>query len=221
MGLYTEDFLYLHIPKTGGISHRDWLEKNFKARSCREDGFPIGHIRAADIKEVTGRDPRDFPKIIAVIRDPFDQQVSQWLHWLNRFQQGDRHVCCFGAACHDNMDGWLRDPYSDFDLWYLQHLGQEHEKGGLARWISPSPGYYHFWLQVEGRIPENLHLVWFENMAQEWAQAFQDDTPLPILNRGPKKEPLNTYLTDFSRMLIMKKFQWAFQHFSASQNQGG
>lgn len=148
-----------------------------------------------------------------MIRDPYRQQVSQWLHWEERWRQGDRHVCCFGAAMHSSISGWLQDPYSDFDLWYLAHLGQPWEQGQLARWVMPTPGFYHFWLQVDGQIPENLQLIYFENMQQEWAQAFQDDTPLPRLNQGPRDRQLDAGgLSRYSRWLIQQKFRWAFHH---------
>jgi hypothetical protein len=102
-----------------------------------------------DIERFTGRSPDSFKLILAVLRNPYEQQISQACFWAGRFLRGDRHVHDIGTWRHVdeervftkyhrcakseeafafepddiNLTGFASDPRCDFHVWYEQHFG--------------------------------------------------------------------------------------------------
>jgi len=150
MGAYNSDVLFIHIPKCGGWSVKTYMRDHLPGVLMPDDPkakLPIGHVRLQDIERFTGRSPDSFKRIIAVVRNPYEQQLSQFTFWATRAAKGGRHIHDLVTAnyihwpnvLHNacelqgnwqeatwyphqiNLEAWLQDPRSDFHVWYLQH----------------------------------------------------------------------------------------------------
>lgn len=237
MGCYNDKLLFIHIPKTGGRSCKTYLKQNVPGMLMPDDPeakLPIGHVRLADVERFTGRKPESFEKIIAVIRNPYEQQLSQWMFWRDRFARGQRHIHDQVAASYGDLTGFLQDPRCDFHSWYMQHYGYEPgmtpaEQRQVRETEVPNPdganryedfgGIYLFWLSVDGKIPDNVRTIRFEELDVALPEAVQDFIPadncrainLPRLNRSPPRGDVRDYYTPLAAGLVEQKCQWAFQ----------
>jgi hypothetical protein len=153
MGCYNDDVLFIDIPRTSGRwSVKQYLHDHLPDVLMPDDPrskLPIEYVRLQDIERFTGRRPESFETILAVVRNPYEQQLSQMAFWAKRFLQGGRHVhdvntwryvaadvvnedlakCIFDPVAfefqprHLNLTGFVPDPRCDFALWYMQHYG--------------------------------------------------------------------------------------------------
>lgn len=225
MGAYNDEILFLHIPKCGGTSVKRWLKAalpGVKDSTDEECPLPIGHIPLRDVERFTGRKPESFAHIIAVIRDPYAQQLSQWMFWADRYRRGNRHIHDIGAASHATLTGWLHDPRCDFHLWY------ESAYPRMPAGVSPleaaprdpferakDGGGYRWWLEVDGKIPANLRVIRLEELpARLPAILFPfmagDMVPVPLENPGPARYPARDYYTPLAARIVEAKFRWTF-----------
>lgn len=230
MGAYNDEFLFIHIPKCAGTSIREWLKRHLpNVTDFRDDGsgLPIGHIPLRDIERFTGRSPSSFSKIIAIVRNPYTHQISQWLFWRERRAQGGMHLHDRVAASHATLTDFLCDARCDFHVWYESQYGSSDDGGERLRraaaMVNRYPhfgGYYPYWLTVDGEFPDNLTVMRMEQLADTWHQELRpyvtgDMEPLPIVNAG--RQSIHTpqdaifYLSPLAIEIINDKFEWAFE----------
>jgi len=213
--------------------------------SSKAVGFPIGHIPLRHIvkpparwRMELGAVPRpaeSFDKILAIVRNPYEQQVSQYLFWLkrgevNRAQGVQMHPHDEGAfRCYDQMMGnvhagfrlWLRIPrFCDFFLWYEAHHAPTEDwtpGGQVGGGYEGFGGYYRYWVSVGDRVPPNVEILRMEELATEWprvmAEFIPDPPPLPVVNvHNPGVDWRSFYDEDAARR-VESKFRWAFENF--------
>lgn len=197
MGCYNQDILFIHIPKCGGWSCKLYLRDNVPGILMPDDPrskLPIGHVRLADIERFTGRTPDSFKLILAVVRDPYEREISQACFWATRYLQGARHIhdvvtwqhvrqdgrvmpdlvqaaltgerFTWGPG-HIDMEGFILDRRTQFHVWYEQHVspGPPPETG---KQYEDFGGFYHYWLEADGVIPANVRVVRQEELATEF-----------------------------------------------------
>jgi hypothetical protein len=251
MGCYNDDVLFIHIPKCGGTAVKEYMAQNLTdvkwprnahwfamldgridvtpgdeqraAKTREESGLPIGHVPLRDIPNFTGRDIDSWERIIAVIRNPYHQQVSQWLFWRDRYAMGYEHPHDMYAAMHPRFDSWVGTPDADFHIWYEHRKSEQtplakrppSAENDYANW----GGFYPYWIGVGDKIPDNVQVLRQETLAHELPLAlapFMDGTPPPLhtTNVGPAKE--SKYLEYINRWeavdAIEAKFFWAFDN---------
>ncbi len=231
MGAYNHDVLFIHIPKTGGWSVKQfmkgclpdllWPDPSVPG-SAEASKLPIGHVRLADIERFTGRSPDSWKLILAVLRDPYEQQLSQWSFWRDRYAQGGRHIHDIVAATYPTLTEWLQDPRCDFHVWYLQHHGpdgppQENSEGENR--YADVGGCYRFWLEVDGTIPDNVTTIdvhEIDDKLRELLKPFvngkwldPEDKP-KRLNTSPHGAHTAAYYTPRAAKLVEEKFAWTF-----------
>lgn len=234
MGAYNDDVLFIHIPKTGGTSVKRYMKECLPNVLCPDPAdevataaskLPIGHVRLADIERFTGRSPDSWKLILAVLRDPYEQQLSQWSFWRDRFAKGGRHVHDVVAAAHLDLTAWLEDPRCDFHVWYLQHIGHPLVKAQQTTPKEPSPdgenryedfgGCYRFWLEVDGEFPINLKTVDISTMGEVVPKMLEPYKELhhcffPTTNPSPHGKDVKAYYTPRAARMVEEKFAWAF-----------
>lgn len=143
MGVYNQDVLYIHVPKTGGWSVKNYMREvlpDVLMPDNPESRLPIGHVRLADIERFTGRSPDSFRLILAVIRNPYEQQLSQACFWGERYL-AHQYNCLASYFVH----GTMPEPHvHDTNTWkhvtepkqtalrYIQW--REHVSGGKFPW---------------------------------------------------------------------------------------
>lgn len=228
VGAYNDRLLFVHIPKTGGTSIKRYLWDHLpgvrgqRPASWGDDfdsgGLPIGHVPLRDIERFTGRTPDSFERILAVIRNPYEQQVSQWLFWRERYAIGHRHPHDLCAASHSDVNGWLEDPLCDFHLWYEERFSDGDPAWRKSRLpeerYATWGGFYPYWLADKtGRFPDNLQMLEFSTLADDFPGAVADFTEaaeLPRMNAATLRFPVPAYYSQRGAALVEMKFPWAF-----------
>lgn len=206
------NLLYVHVPKTGGISTLRYLHAVSGGQGLwpmSEDWpFPAEHVPVSAVPKYTGRSIDSFDLIIACIRNPWEQQLSHWLHWRDAYARGGRSVVEMTAAmCHD-MTSWLLEPLSDYRVWWEHCLtgdGTMHINE-LSETAQRLGDYYHWWLQdEEGRLPDTLRFVRFDDLAAGVKALVPSEHDFPHVNRSPKRDSAQHY-TRNSLKLVAKRF---------------
>jgi len=184
---------FVHIPKTGGWSVKTWLADIFEVddtdpqEMLRRQGFPIGHVRLADFEHYLKRPLDSFEKIIAVIRDPYSRELSQWKYWWERRARGGTHIHDYVAGQYNNLTAFLADPRSQFHIWYKQH----HEHPAVPQYLQYRDvgGFYNYFLEP---FPGNLEVVRMEDMARDLPEIIKPftDKPLPPLPHTNDSAPV-------------------------------
>jgi hypothetical protein len=199
-----------------------------------EAGFPVGHIRLQDVPRFTGREIDSFKLIVAPVRDPWEQQVSQAAYWATRYLEGSRHVhdvstwrhvsemivhedimrCAMSCERfswqprHINMTGFVDDMRCDFRSWYAQHHG-----AGVKDYEQED--YYRWWLTYNGEIPDTVRLVGvgcFNTHLPQLLQPFAEhELPrLKQLNTSSHQDSVMLFYTSLAVDAIHTKFAWYF-----------
>lgn len=223
MGCYSDDLLFIHIPKTGGWSCKNYLREHVPGVVFPEDkesGLPIGHVPLRDIQAFTGRKLDSFEKIIAVIRNPYEQQLSQWMFWRDRRARGGDHFHDYVAANHVTVESFLLDKRNDFHLWYEHHptIGLKLRDPGLVG-ERLERGIYWYWLSVDGELPPNLQVIKAEELDEAFPEAVHSFTnksqrqPMPHDNSTRSRRSFTEYYTHLACALVEDKFKWAFDNY--------
>ena len=221
MGLFNDEIAFVHVPKCGGWSVKQLLREHLPGVvGPKEAGFPIGHIRLADFERFTGRVPASFKTIIAVIRNPYEQQLSQWAFWKDRFARYQDHYHDKVAAKYPRLEHWLKDPGSDFHVWYDNHFGWEKKRNRYSGTMMPITGkryedfggFYPYWLAIDGTIPANVMLVKLEEVERVPA-LLEIDAPMPKLNPSPMRADPREYYSREAAEIVEGKFSWAFERY--------
>ena len=223
MTAYNERVAFCHIPKTAGHAVRAYMAEHLPGLKHFSDTHPhggsYGHVALRDFKRHCGRGPEDFERIYAVVRDPYDHQLSQWIYWQDMFKRGFRGDQFEHAALHSDLTHWLMDPISDW------HVHDRREVGDVYRTTATTDqgyrefgGYYPYWLAVDGVIPDNVQVVSFEHLDTELPMALKEFTgivrEMTHENVGPKrrtKDPYE-YYSALAVEIVEAKFAWAFEN---------
>ncbi len=235
MGAYNDDVLFIHIPKTGGTAVKHYMAKHLPdvkwpdpkdIGSIVESGLPIGHIPLRDIPQFVNRPIDSWEKIIGVIRDPYQHQVSQWWFWHTRFAEGDWHPNSVHAGLHPKIHSWLKSPDSDFHIWYEHrfHPGSELVRKPPSAVTSYADwgGYYWYWLSVDGVIPPNVTIIKQEDLSHQLPLALAPyiDGPLPPVptkNKGATINWRKAYTSSGPEVgarsmdIVTYKFRWCIE----------
>lgn len=236
MGAYNDDVLFVHIPKTAGTAVKGYMDAHLRGvkwprprdeESIREARLPIGHVPLRDIPGFTGRPLDSWDRIVAVIRNPYEQQVSQWWFWHTRYAEGDNHPHSVHAARHPRIHSWLRDPECDFHIWYEQRFHPDSQLvkkpptavTGYEGW----GGYYWYWLSVNDALPHNLTILKQEELSHTLPLTlapYMDGPPpeMPVANKGAGIDWQYVYaaggieLGNQSMEIVTGKFRWCFEN---------
>lgn len=172
--------------QAGGI----WLPRSVTI----VDGNP--HARLSQAQECVvkfGRRLDDFCAILAVIRNPYDLEVSRY-HYLRMGWHGVRGLAR-GVEQKIAMEG-------DFEKFALN-----------APYHGRLPARIEEWYEIEGRMPENLRILRFERLEEDLRRVLGEFYPvkakLPRLN-ATKHEPYASYLSPRSEEAIYNKYRWLF-----------
>ena len=149
--------------------------------------------QAAKLLAPLGRKLEDFEMVLAVIRNPYDLEVSRF-HYLRRGHLGVpglAHTCAERLALAGDFTAFAhRAPYH----------------GRL-------PGRLEAWFEIDGRMPSNLHVLRFESLDQDLRRVLMPfssgASALPCLNAS-KHESYAQYLSPEIEGAIYNKYRWAF-----------
>ena len=238
MGCFNDEVLFIHIPKTGGTAVKEAMWKQLpgmqgqqpatpgvQQKADAQSPFPIGHMRLADVEHILGRPASSFRHVVAVLRNPYVQTVSQWLFWQGRYQRGGRHEHDLAAAAYPTIHGFLEDPRCDFHRWYgTEFTPRQPMAENPSNLYKDFGGTYLWWLTgQDGKLPENLTLLRMEqlqsDLAEFSARNLRTVLQLDQVNVGGWKQgQVMDYLVHRDSPqrslraldLVEAKFRWAF-----------
>jgi hypothetical protein len=140
-----------------------------------------------------GRRLEDFDTIISIMRNPYDMEVSRY-HFLRRGYLGVAGIAR-GRAQKLALAG-------DFTRFAC-----------TASYHGRMPARIEDWYEVAGAMPQNLHIVRFENLEEDIERIFSRLYPLrsglPKLNASAHA-PYQSYMNAEAESGIYRKFRWLF-----------
>lgn len=232
--LFNQELLFLHVPKTAGTSVTSFLIRVLDGPVMLTEPAdhlgPSVHVSAATriklglrrlrrrvgllrrtkltviagtrhetlaealpVLERFGRHLEDFRVVLAVIRNPYDLEVSRF-HFFRRGHLG--------------VKGLAQE--------YAEELALTRDFATFARrapYHGRLPGRIEDWFEIEGRVPDNMHILRFETLHTELAALlgpFARTPPtLPRLNAS-EHGPYKDYLTPEIEEAIYLKYRWPF-----------
>lgn len=206
--LFSKDILFIHVPKTGGMSVTNHLlatlprpvyyVHSFDKEPEREEG--VVHILgnrhesiegARGIVREHGFDVHEFPLILAVVRNPYQMEVSRYAYLQigNPWDAGPEQRLALNE---------------DFETFVTRSSYQ----GGFGTTID---GYF----LLDGRFPPNLHIVRLENLSEGVKEALhtvgvEAETELPWVNRSRHDDYRSYYTTEEAEEAVYRRYQWVF-----------
>lgn len=154
------------------------------------------HERLVEARETLARFERsldDFHAILAVVRNPYDLEVSRY-HFLRIGYHGIK-----GLARGREQRLAMAQDFEQF----AQSAPFDGRRGVRIEQ----------WYEIDGRMPENLRLLRFERLEDELSHAFGEIYPVSTRLRrenASRHGPWRTYITPASEDAIYRKYQWLF-----------
>jgi hypothetical protein len=213
--VFNKDVLFIHLGKTGGMSVTDYLCNTLKPpvyhvlpQSHLERSKPLGYEQmipgnrhgnlsvAQEIIAPYNLKLSDFRMILIVVRNPLDLHFSYFKHLAKphvrfRLQNNPKNLERLEAAL---------GTFEDFVLKQFVHY-----RGKLINYF-----------EMEGKRPENLKIVRFEEMSLKIPELVRpytiNDYPFPHRNKSPEKK-LSTPLGDEALLSIRNKYEYICKNF--------
>ncbi|SDX63632.1 sulfotransferase family 2 domain-containing protein [Marinobacter mobilis] len=216
--IFNDDVLFIHIGKTGGMSCSEFLLRNLSGtvynchktalKECERKGIEgvickegiQRHCTLAEALDYLGsftpKDIKSFKKIIAVIRHPYTLEYSFYNHLRKPIVQEQRR----GNGQLELAEMAM----GDFQT-FINHAGYH-------RIDHPQEKFF----LINGEVPENLHLVRFENLEEEFIDAVQPylkvdaELSFPKRNSSRPESGIEQVLTEEMRNSIYSKHKYMF-----------
>jgi hypothetical protein len=207
--IFSKDLLFIHIPKTGGMSVSSYLLKVlplpvYYAQPHHDDELTTAGItqidgtrhetllEASQVVSQFGFDVRRFPIIFAVVRNPYALEVSRYAY-LRIGHPWDRGP---------NQTIAMTSSFETFALQSTFHGGSER----------PIENY----LLLDGQLPENMRVLRFENLAADVSSLLESigltiSDEFPWLNKS-KHSDFRAYYTAAAEEAVYRRYQWLFDN---------
>ncbi len=200
--IFSKDLLFLHVPKTGGMSITELLLETLRGpvyyshpNEAATGDHKVVHIdgirhetleQARDIVASYGFALESFPAILMVVRNPYALEVSRY-----SYLRGG-HPWDFGF---DQTLALTRD--------FTTFARNSHESPDLSR---------YFFLGRE--VLQNLRVIRFERMGEDLPAALSDigvpcDRALPHENRS-RHGDYRTYYDRLAEEAVYRRHRWFF-----------
>jgi hypothetical protein len=220
--LISDRVLFLHVPKTGGLSVSEYLVNNLTGPIEESLGpmvdphaarsFPFDDIasrvrvfrgrrheelsQAVAVLTERGRTLSDFEVVLAVIRNPYDLEVSHFEHLRKPSVVERRGVDAPPVRAAATGD-------------FAHFVGHAPFFGRL-------PAEMERWYLLDGQPPPNLRLIRFEHLREEIEEAVAPHSlsrwPFPHVNASTRR-PYRDYLTPAIEQAIFDKYRYLFEHY--------
>ncbi len=205
--IFSKDLLFIHVPKTGGMSVTKYLLETLPRsvyylhpphdEVIRQDGVVeiVGnrHLSLTAARNLVlqyGFEISNFRLVLAVIRNPYALEVSRYAY-LQTFHPWD---------AGQNQELALT---SDFETFAIKSSVQ----GG-----TPIEDYF----LLDGGIPKNMRIVRFENLADAIRDALRDVgiecvADLPYVNQS-RHGDFRSYYTKAAEEAVYRRYRWVFDN---------
>lgn len=219
MSMFNDEVLYIHIPKAGGTSCREYLKAHLPGAvdSLERGGpLPIDSTPLRHVPEYTGRPLDSWQQIVIPVRNPYAQVVSHWAYHRNRYALGGRHVHDRCAALAPTVPAWLMEAHSDFRVWYEIAIRRRNGSLGKVREHVNRWDFYEYWIANErGEVPSNVILVLCETLSKDFPEVLRpycggEMYPMPHARSSPHNGRPLDYLNGAALDAIHERFRWTF-----------
>lgn len=207
--IWNRDVLFIHVPKTGGMSISKRLlyalprpvyytnGDDEPAPGDPEGATHVGGLRHENLEQARealrsrGVSLSRFRAILAVVRNPYQMEVSRY-HYLRLDNPWDK-----GPAQKLALEG-------DFERFAIE-----------SPYLFSSTPHIERFFTVDGLVPPNLRLLRFETLQEDFDRAVDElrlpslAGPLPRLNRT-RHDHHRSYLTRGAEQAIYHRFRWLF-----------
>ncbi len=203
--IFSQDLLFIHVPKTGGTSISVNLFQTLKRPVYYTHPNPLpvsadpgviwiegdGHEKPAEARELVARyglNITRFRLILAVIRNPYAREVSAYSYLAVRdeppTEAGELALCL-------DFEGFVSRSF-------------RNRNGRVTE------GYY----KLDGVIPSNMKILKQENLAAEYASALRSvgldpGNGLPHVNKSQHAN-FAAYYTEVSEQAVYQNYKWMF-----------
>lgn len=203
---------FVHVPKCAGSAITGELRTSDGLWSARfvddklpgwvRDGLPNGHQPVRAIEMLTGKPLNWWKKIIVPIRNPFDQQLSQWSFWRQRAKSriaaGEAYHIDERCSVSLTLDRFVANPQSNGPVYTCGRRWRE--AGGVYRWWCTN------WA---GEIPGNVHILRVEDLPGNLSECLGVDcSDLKVTNTSEHQRWQDAYSTDGLRA-VRDKYAWS------------
>lgn len=231
--ILTPDLLFIHIPKTAGMSCTDFLCEHLRGPiayfSIKADlgtstyrnaqVFPgFNHETLEEIYadrermlNLSGMDVRKVSKILTIIRHPYDLELSTYLFFRNGH---NNYLQVFKDS--PNIAERIALAQCSFREFVVQsgYFRKESETS-----IGGRPYRMEDYFLLNGEMPPNVQILKFECLAESLPSAvrafcasdFQDGFPHSNRSLG-ERQRMTVEIDDDVKALIIEKHQWVFEH---------
>lgn len=208
--LFSEKLLFLHVQKTGGLSVTEflvdvlpkpvWYQSRHPQAPLTRDGVHhitgnphAGLAEAARLVQRHGFALERFPRILAVLRNPYEIEVSNYEHVRQPNERGITHNRQ-GIAVALPFDEYIHATLSD--------------KAKIRR------RSFEDMFFLDGAVPDNMRIVNFEHLADGIKRQLREigietDKELPWRHRGTYGD-WRSYYTPESEELVFRAHRWMF-----------
>ena len=187
--------IFVHIPKTGGVSIRSWAIDRGLARKKTESGNK--HISANKlIKKWKAIDPN--LQTFAVVRNPYDRVVSCWKYYT------DKEKTKFSFEEFVFAEKLERVKKKTDPLYKIQKY-----KIGLIDSVVRDP--------MVNYVNDDTIILRYENLNEDFKtiqQMVNQHDPLPMLNTSSKDKGYKQYYNDATREHIRELYKEDFERFN-------
>ena len=201
--IFTGDFLFIHVPKTAGMSISNALLKSLRGKVyyAVQDGHGKSEfgetvlegrrhqtLATADAYfEDKGLEHRvaNFKYVMTMVRKPYEMEVSRY-HYLRKGHDWDK-----GIAQQLALAG-------DFPAFVAN-----------SQWWFDFRDYY----TIDGLVPDNLHVVRFEHFEQTLQLSFTDCFKKKFTTKQENKSHSSDYRQYYDQeveALVYDKYRWLF-----------
>ena len=179
--------IFVHIPKTGGMSMQKWLLENTQSHVTKG----AKHYSLKSLEEKYGA----FNFSFAVVRNPWDWCAS----WY--FFRRDRAL------------RRIENPRGKFSLEYNQQVLKEFEKG--FEYFIQTTNLQQQYTRIVG-ITKILKLESIGNEILPIAKMFNIERPFPVVNTSNRNKNYRDYYNSVTKDIVSKKFAEDIEMFKYS-----
>jgi len=208
--LFNDEWIIPHIPKCGGTTLAERLPRSGLGFEAKRIGntTPSGHLRLQDFEEVTGINPLD-RKIIAVIRDPWEREISRYSYLHYRYEHGDRTQQVRRAALQ-SFEDFVCDPKNAAPYIYWENCYPNLVKYDVIESSAIGWDEYLFWLTIDGKQHPQMELVPLEDLNERMNVLFKTSLVFDRWNSVPH---VNVTWTKPAVRALYHKYWWGIRSY--------
>ncbi len=229
--IFSRDLLFIHVPKTGGMSISGYLLEilpkprylSHPAEVWNEELPARGVVQIVGKRHETLPEARDvvarhgfaverFPLILATIRNPYDLEVSRYTylrigyHWERGPEQE--------LAMSSTFEEYAVKNEQRGGIWQTQEL--TFHDAALGDAAPPDyPNELKDFYTLDGRIPPNMRVIRFENLVPELIDALRaigvegHEADVPWVNQS-RRDDFRAYYTPRAEEAVYARYCWVF-----------